>query len=67
MYNVALMNAKLSEDERENSKTKRLLSKSLYHVTFEKPQGSDKNKGFAVTLFQQKKYIYIYMYMYKFG
>jgi hypothetical protein len=46
-----------SEEERENSKAKLFLSKSLYHVTFEKPQGSDKNKGFAVTLFQQKKHI----------
>jgi hypothetical protein len=59
MYNVALMNAKLSEDERKNSKAKRLLSKSLCHVTFEKPQGSDKNKGFAVTLLRQKKHIYM--------
>jgi hypothetical protein len=49
MYNIALMNAKLSEEERENSKAKELLSKSLCHVAFEKPQGSHKNKGFAVT------------------
>ena len=57
------MNAKLSEDERENSKAKRLLSKSVCHVTFEKPQGSDKNKGIVVTLFQQKKHIYNYIYI----
>jgi len=53
------MNAKLSGDERENSKANRLLSKSSCLVTFEKPQGSDKNKGFAVILFQQKKHLYI--------
>jgi hypothetical protein len=60
MYNVALMTAELSEDERENSMARRLLSKSLCHVTFEKPQGNDKIKGFAVTLFQQKKHVYMY-------
>jgi hypothetical protein len=52
MYNVALMTAELSEDERENSMARRLLSKSLCHAIFEKPQGNDKIKGSAVTLFQ---------------
>jgi len=32
MSNIALMSGKLSEDERENPKAKRFLSKSLCHV-----------------------------------